>query len=51
MRATRPPDETLTERHPFVIALVTLLLVLTIGVAGGSGVAWLVVSAWHHTGL
>jgi hypothetical protein len=51
MTATRHPDETLTERHPVMMALVTLLLVLSIGVAGGSGVAWLLVSAWHLTGL
>jgi hypothetical protein len=49
----QPPDEcsTPTERHIFLMGLVTLVLVLAVGIAGGSGVAWLPVNAWHHAGL
>jgi hypothetical protein len=35
------------ERHPFLTALATVALVLTVGILVGGGVAWLLVTAWH----
>lgn len=44
-------EATLTERHAVLMALVTLLVVLAVGIAAGSGIAWLLLTAWHHAGL
>ena len=43
--------QTLTERRPMVMALVTLLVVVAVGAACGTAVAWLLVGALHHAGL